>query len=299
MIELGQISWVEPEELMAALSKPFASGSNLKKDPSQMAVRIAKRQGPLVTFLNFLFRFSEKRNKDAQMQELMTKFRPRANAYVNRPHHRPPHSVRCATAAGFYSHLPKELWNTRWPNVVVLMQKGMVHPGTAMLRHAYCNGRLKSDGALILTTVKNMIYLPGGEGDALEVRAFPNGAMVVAYNSNGYFLMQAVLPRMGDEARKLYLNNFADPPAPATISPVELCRQLAPLIEFENVDVGGGGTSMWTRCPCTSPCRQSSWWIWPGYTGPASAWTHATTCPTAPRPHVLSAATPSSQLRPQ
>ena len=47
-----------------------------------------------------------------------------------------------------------------------------------MLPHAYCDKGLKVKGALILTMVKNGVYMPGGEADSLEVRALPNAAML-------------------------------------------------------------------------------------------------------------------------
>ena len=66
------------------------------------------------------------------------------------------HGVRCAPAAGFYFHLQQELCTHPWPNVVELMPDGMCHAGVAMLRHAYCSGPHKADGARILTSVKNL-----------------------------------------------------------------------------------------------------------------------------------------------
>ena len=203
---------------MAALRNPFGSGSKIKTVPSEMEEENAKWQGLLLPFISYLFRISEKRPNEAQMQELMRKFRKVANAYGNRPRHRPPHSVRSAPAAGFYSPLPQELCKQRCPNVGELTEEAMVHSETEMRRHAYCSGDLKAQGPRILTRVKNVIYMPGGNANPLELRALPNAAMGVACNSNGYVLKHAVLPRMGNQSRKHYPNNFAEPSAPATIS---------------------------------------------------------------------------------
>ena len=43
-IDVGQISWHESVWLLAALRKPFATGSNIKTDPSQIKVQNAKKQ---------------------------------------------------------------------------------------------------------------------------------------------------------------------------------------------------------------------------------------------------------------
>ena len=66
-----------------------------------------------------------------------------------------------------------------------------------MFRHAYCDKGLKMNGALILTMVKNVVYMPGGEADPMEVRALPNAAMVVACIVKGQILVHAALPRAG------------------------------------------------------------------------------------------------------
>ena len=36
VVDLGQINWQAPNELVAALGKPFAIGDNIKTDPSLM-----------------------------------------------------------------------------------------------------------------------------------------------------------------------------------------------------------------------------------------------------------------------
>ena len=58
--------------------------------------------------------------------------------------------------------------------MVELTPERMVHTGPAMLRHGYCERGLKKRGALILTMVKNVVYMPGGLADPMEVRALPN-----------------------------------------------------------------------------------------------------------------------------
>ena len=71
VIDLGQISWADTELFMAKLRKPFASGSNVATDPSQLEVRNAKWQARLVHFLNYLFRLSDKRGSDADVKALL------------------------------------------------------------------------------------------------------------------------------------------------------------------------------------------------------------------------------------
>ena len=134
--------------------------------------------------------------------------------------------MRGAPKAGPFARVPEELLDHPWRHVVVLTPEGMVHTGRAMLRHAYCNGGLKMEGALIRTMVQNGVYMPGGEADPLEVQALPNAAMVVACNANGHILMYAGLSGMGDEARKIYPNYFADPQSSAAISAIEVSRSI-------------------------------------------------------------------------
>ena len=65
---------------MPALPNPFAIGSNIKTDPSQMEVQNAKLLGSQVPFVKFRFRFSHNRNKDKEGKDLHKAFQSVAEA---------------------------------------------------------------------------------------------------------------------------------------------------------------------------------------------------------------------------
>ena len=71
------------------------------------------------------------------------------------------YDVQSAPMAGAFSRLLEDLLDHPGRNVVELSPEGMVHPGPAMLRHAYYDRGLKMKGMLMLTMVKNVVYMPG------------------------------------------------------------------------------------------------------------------------------------------
>ena len=44
VVDLGQLKWQAPNELVAALRNPFAMGDNIKTEPSQIEIQNAKRK---------------------------------------------------------------------------------------------------------------------------------------------------------------------------------------------------------------------------------------------------------------
>ena len=107
----------------------------------------------------------------------------------------------------------------------------MVHAGLAMLREVHRGTGFKTESALLLTTVKNIVYTLGGlEAEEQETRALPNAAMVVACNANGQVLMHAVLRRTAEESRKLYPNNFADAAKSCALPLIEVSKTFGQML---------------------------------------------------------------------
>ena len=128
-----------------------------------------------------------------------------------------------------YARLPEELRAHPWPNVVEYPPEGMADAGVAMLRNVNRSPGFQVEGALILTTVKNVIHVKLGEEEEAEIRACPNAALVIACNANGQLLMHAVIQRNAEESRKLYPNNFPDAPSSIAMPLVDASKDLAQL----------------------------------------------------------------------
>ena len=83
-----------------------------------------------------------------------------------------------------------------------------------------------------------MYTLGGLEWEEQVTRALPNAAIVVACNANGQVLVQAVVKRTAEEARKLHPNNFADSPENCALPLVEILKTLGEFPGYDNLLVG-------------------------------------------------------------
>ena len=112
--------------------------------------------------------------------------------------------------------LAEQLRNHHRPTVLEHMPKGMGLAKLAMVRHLRAKG-FQAEWALILTTVSKVVFMASPHADTEDVPALPKAAMVVAFNTNVYILMHAILPRTPVESRKLFVNTCADPSAASAI----------------------------------------------------------------------------------
>ena len=159
VIDPAQLVWTDSERFMDSLRKPFPIGSNNETDHSQMEVRNGKGHAQLVAFVNFLFLDSDEHGSDAEVKALLEKMREVAIPYCDRTLTIVPYGVRCATAADFYSRLPRELCNRVWSGALELMPERMGSAGPTMVRHAYCSAGHTANGDHLLNPVENEIYL--------------------------------------------------------------------------------------------------------------------------------------------
>ena len=114
----------------------------------------------------------------------------------------------------------------------------MVHAGGAILREVHRVTGFQTESALILTTVKNIVYTMGAQADEQNTRALPNATMVVACYAKGQVLVHAVVQRTAEESRKLYPNNFADEPKSCALPLIEIWKSLGQMLRFDNLLVG-------------------------------------------------------------
>ena len=174
-------------------------------------------------FLAYLFRYADTRTDKPEVEKIATAFRTMSNVFSTMQCTGPLLSASHAPVAGFYSKLPQEPRDHPWPNVVESNPDGMVHAGLAMLREVQLATGFHMESALVLTTVKNIVYTLGGtEWEEQITRALPNAAMVVAWTANGQVLVHAVVKRTAEEARKLHPNNCADSPENCALPLVEI-----------------------------------------------------------------------------
>ena len=115
-----------------------------------------------------------------------------------------------------YVRLPEELRAHPWPNVVEYLADGKADAGVARLRNVNRSSGFPVDGALILTTVKNVIHVRMGETEEAESRTLPNAALVIWCNANGQIIMHAVIRRKA-ESCKLYRKNLPDSPSTGAV----------------------------------------------------------------------------------
>ena len=106
VVNLGQLNWQAPTELVAALSKPFAIRDTIKTDPSQMEIQNAKRKNQTVPFINFLFRFADALGTSEPVAVLIAKYQQVVKAYASRPRTRQIYDVQSAALAGAFTRLP-------------------------------------------------------------------------------------------------------------------------------------------------------------------------------------------------
>ena len=158
---------------------------NPKNDAALNEIQYGKRDGKSIPFLAFLYRYAQERKRDAEVENVMAKFRTisaqlsQSSAGMER---------RCRMLLGTrhapermpYARLPEELRIHPWPNVVEYPPEGMADAGVAMLRNVNRSPGFRVECALILTTVKNVIHVRMGESEEAEIRALPNAASYIS-----------------------------------------------------------------------------------------------------------------------